>query len=104
MFVGSDRYPMVVTQVISNKKIRVAHMHDIDYQRNKHVAENGVEFLLDDQMYKYVRVNETATNIEPIGNIYTLRKNNRWIEEGQGLWETCAIHIGVADEYMDPNF
>ena len=98
MFVGSDSYPMVITQVISNKKIRVAHMNDTDYENNMHVTENDIDLLPNEHMYKYVRVNEVSTNIEPIGDIFTLRKNKRWMKEGKGLWETGAIHIGKADE------
>lgn len=104
MFVGSDEYPMVITEVISNKKIRVAHMHDGDYECNKHITTNGIEFIPNEHMYKYVRVNDTATNIVPIGEIFTLRKNGRWMKEGAGLWETGGIHIGKAEEYMDPSF
>jgi len=34
MFVGSDRYAMVVTKVITPKKIMVAHLRDNDENNN----------------------------------------------------------------------
>ncbi len=104
MFVGSDRYPMVVTEVISKNKIRVSHMHDDDYERNKRTDENGIDFIPNEFMYKYVRINNERTNIVPMGDVFSLRKNGRWIKEGHGLWETGAIHLGHADEYRDPSF
>lgn len=103
-FVGSDRYPMVVTEVISPKKVRVAHMKDSDYESNKHIDKNNNEFIPNEFMYKYVRINDGQTNIIPIGSVFSLRKNGRWIEEGHSLWETGGIHLGHADEYMDPSF
>ena len=94
MFVGSDRYPMVVTEVISKKKIRVSHLYDDDYEHNIQINEDGIDVLPDEFMSKYVRR----------GDVFTLRKNRRWIKEGHGLWETGAVHLGHADEYRDPSF
>lgn len=104
MFVGSDEYPMVITEVISPTIIRVADMHDGDYECNKRKDKDGIEFLPNEYMFKYVRVNDEGTNIVPIGDIFTFRKNKRWIEKGCGLWETGGLHIGEANEYRDPNF
>ncbi len=94
MFVGSDRYPMVVTEVISKKKIRVSHLYDDDYEHNIQINKDGIDFLPDEFMSKYIRR----------GDVFTLRKNRRWIKEGHGLWETGAVHLGHADEYRDPSF
>lgn len=101
MHVGSDLYAMVVTEVISSKKIRVADMMDEDYAT---LNENGknVQMLSKDQMKKYVDV--TDTSIIPIGEVYSYRKNKRWVAEGRGLWETGGVHLGHATEYMDPSF
>ena len=101
MFVGSDSYAMVVTEVISPKKIRAAHMMSEDYSTLNEEDED-IQFLSKEQMKKYVRV--TDTTILPMGKIYSYRKNKRWIVEGHGLWDTGGIHLGHATEYRDPSF
>jgi len=101
MFAGSDSYAMVVTEVISPKKIRVSHMMNEDYS-TLNENDNNVQILSKEQMKKYVYV--TDTSIIPIGEVYSYRKNHRWIAEGRGLWETGGIHLGHATEYRDPNF
>lgn len=101
-FCGSDRWPMVITEIISPKCVRVASMTDDDYNSNRPHDEYGNEFLYD--MSAYVRVNNKRTKIEPKGNIYKLRKNGRWLKEGANLWSTGAVHFGEADEYRDPSF
>ena len=100
-FVGSDSYAMVVTEVISPKKIRVSHMMNEDYS-TLNENDNDVQILSTEQMKKYVYV--TDTTIIPIGEVYSYRKNYRWIAEGCGLWETGGIHLGHATEYRDPSF
>ena len=99
-FVGTDRYAMVVTEVLSPKKIRVAHMDWNDYDTLDESADKHV--LTKEQMKKYVVVSENT--ISPSGSIYTFRKNHKWIEEGDSLWNTGAVHIGYADNYRDPSF
>lgn len=104
MFVGSDRYPIVITEIISPKSVRVTHMWDIDYSNNMRKDDNGNDFLITDVMRNYVKVNPNRTGFVSVGDIYKLRKNGRWIKEGRGLWETGAVHFGRADEYRDPSF
>ena len=104
MFVGSDRYAMVVTEVINKKKIRVDHMIDDDYNGEKYSDQNGADFIPIFNMNKYARVNDEQTGFESTGRIYTYRKNKRWMPAGSGLWETCSIHLGKADNYRDPSF
>ena len=101
-FVGSDRYAVVITEVISPKCVRVANMKDSDYNSNRPTDEYGNEFIYD--MSEYVRVNDERTKIEPVGNLFKLRKNGRWIIEGDGLWSGGGVHFGEADEYRDPSF
>ena len=101
MFVGSDSYAMVVTEVISQKKIRLSHMMDEDYS-TLNENDNNIQMLSKNQMKKYIYV--TDTSIIPIGVVYSYRKNKRWIAEGSGLWETGGIHLGHATEYRDPSF
>ena len=104
MFVGSDRYPIVITEVISQKEVRVEDMHDIDYSNNMRKDDNDNDYLTNDTMRNYAKVNPDRTGFVSIGDIYKLRKNGRWIKKGHGLWETGAVHFGCADEYRDPSF
>jgi len=101
-YVGSDRYAVVITEIISPKCVRVAGMTSEDYESYRPKDENGNEYL--PNVSKYVRVNAERTKIEARGDIYKLRKNGRWIREGRDLWSTGAIHFGEADEYRDPSF
>ena len=104
MFCGSDRYAMVVTEVLTPKKIKVAHV--LDEHENKFITKNGIHYLPEDLLkvystfvpdkYGYCGFNVPRT--------YTLRKNGRWMPLGQGMWETCSIHIGEAESYRDPSF
>lgn len=101
MFVGSDRYAMVVTEVISQKKIRLSHMMNEDYS-TLNENDNNIQMLSKNQMKKYIYV--TDTSIIPIGVVYSYRKNKRWIAEGSGLWEISGIRLGHATEYRDTSF
>ena len=100
MFVGSDRYAMVITEVISPKKIRVDHMDNSDY--NTLNENDKMQNLSKKQMMNYVNV--TDKTITPSGDIFSYRKNHRWIKEGQDLWGTGSIHLGHAENYRDPSF
>ena len=100
MFVGTDRYAMVVTEVISPKKIRVDHMNDSDYDTLN--EDEKMQQLSKKQMKDYVVVNDKT--ITPSGDIFSYRKNHRWIKEGQDLWSTGSIHLGHAENYRDPSF
>lgn len=101
-FVGSDRYACVVTDVISDKKIRIAPMTYEDYAS---LNENDtLQYLETSRMINYIDLTEDGKHIQPIGTIYTLRKNGRWMPEGSGLWGTCSIHLGHAENYRDPSF
>ena len=104
MFCGSDRYAMVVTEVISPKKIKVAHV--LDSHEDKFVDENEIDFLPEELLEEYKKFvpDEYGYRGFYVPRTYTLRKNGRWMEEGKGLWETCSIHIGVAENYRDPSF
>ena len=101
-FVGSDRYAYVVTDVINDKKIRVSQMLHADYCS---LDENeSIQHLDTSRMINYVGISGDGKHFQPLGIIYTLRKNGRWMPEGAGLWETGSIHLGHAEEYMDPSF
>ena len=102
MFVGSDRYAMVVTDVLSDKKIMVTHMYDEDYKTLN--EKDAIQILDSSVMGKYTYLTEDRKHILPIGIVYSLRKNHRWIKEGQDLWGTGSIHLGHAENYLDPCF
>ena len=104
MFVGSDQYAVVITEVISPKVVRVAHIEDNDYSTNMLKDENNNDYIPVYRMYNYARVNEERTGFVSSGTIFKLRKNNRWIRQGDSLWGTGAVHFGHANNYMDPSF
>jgi len=103
-FVGSDRYAVVITEIISPKCVRVAHMRDADYPHNIKQDSNGNDYLEPSIVKNYVSLDTDRTSIKPIGRLFRLRKNGRWIQEGNDLWSTGAVHFGEADEYRDPSF
>lgn len=104
MFVGSDRYAMIVTEVLGPKKVRVDHMDDTDYKEIENYTVGDIQILRGVRMIKYTKISDDGQHWEGTGKIYTLRKNGRWMPEGKGLWETCSIHLGHAENYMDPCF
>jgi len=103
MFVGSDRYAMVVTEVFNNKKIKVTYI-DHEDMNSIIVNENSSDYLPDNVMNKYASINDNRTGWEGVGSVYTYRKNKRWMPHGEDCWGTCSIHLGKAENYRDPNF
>ena len=105
MYCGSDRYAMVVTEVISPKTIKVAHC--LDAHEDKFVEdENGIEMLPIEMVEEYKKFVPDKYGYcgFNVPRTYTLRKNGRWMPKGAGMWETRSIHIGCADSYRDPSF
>ena len=96
MFVGSDRYAMIVLEVKSPKKVIITHMHDVDYAEYEKSPE---AFDGEAAIKKYKNFGSYYEGTE-----YTLRKNGRWLPKGYGLWETCSVRFGSADNYRDPCF
>ena len=98
MYVGSDRYAMIVLEVLSPKRIIVAHMTSEDYKayEDDPKAFDGAAVI---KKYMNESLNSYYDGIE-----YSLRKNNRWMPKGSGMWETCSLHIGEAENYWDPSF
>ena len=96
-FIGSDRYPYVITSVISPKKICIARMADEDYNNNLITdEENDYQYLAMRDLLPYI------TNAND--KVYTKRRNGRWVQEGAGQWSPGGISIGHADHYLDPCF
>ena len=105
MFCGTDRYAMVVTEVISPKTIKVAHLQN-DFEADLITDENGImwlpEILLD--TYKSFVPDENGYCGFYVPITYTLRKNMRWMPKGQDMWGTSSVMIGKAENYRDPEF
>ena len=99
-FVGSDRYRVVVVDVINAKTILVSMMRDIDSVLI-YTDEQGVQRLPLECLDKYRNISYGFYG-HPV--VYTLRRNNRWLPKGDGMWDTCNIQIGRAEEYRDPCF
>lgn len=107
MFCGSDRYAMVVTEVINNKKIKIDYLYCSDfYLTNNTYTDNKTkcDFLNDAELIKFVMPNKNRTGWEGTGKIYTYRKNKRWMPFKSECWGTCSIHLGKAENYRDPSF
>ena len=101
MFVGSDRYAMVVTHVLSPKRIVVAHIFDC-HENIFEKDENGIEWMPKDVMNMYFNSDKPYNYHE--GHVYTYRKNKRWMPLGDDMWGTGSIHVGHAENYRDPSF
>ena len=105
MFCGSDRYAMVVVEVVSPKKIKVAYADDFE---EKFVTdENGVHMLPEEFLSELKELGDYHVNAghsRGFLHTYTYRKNGRWMPAGHGMWETCSIHVGKAESYRDLSF
>lgn len=104
MFVGSDSYAMVVTEVITPKKIKVAHV--LDSHMKEFVINDGIMNLPTDLLKEYEKFvpDEFGHCGFYVPRTYTLRKNGRWMPAGSNMWETGSVHIGVAENYRDPSY
>lgn len=86
--VGSDRYPYTVVEVLSDKKIVV---QADDYKRTD---KNGMS---ESQTYEY------TPNPNSLRVVVTLRKNGRWVREGES-GKGRGFAIGHRDAHQDPHF
>jgi hypothetical protein len=90
---GSDRYPAVVRHVHSATRIsvsRVAFRADVEGGHN-HVGPQ-----------KYT-IDLTDYDREEPARIYTLRKNGRWVAQGDSH-RAQGLTVGTASAYIDPHF
>ena len=98
-YVGSDEYPIVVVDVISDKRIVICNL--LSHHMDKLVYDiNEVQILPSLYLSEYLKINNNY--YAPV--TYSYRKNKRWMPAGSGQWETCSIVIGRANEYRDPSF
>ena len=105
MYVGSDRYAVVVTEVISPKKIKVAHMLN-EHEQYIRQNENGIDILSPEfvEIYAQFVPDKWGYCGFNVPRTYTLRKNGRWMQQGSEMWGTSSVHIGHAENYRDPCF
>jgi len=100
LFCGSDRYPVVVTEIIDRRTIRVDFLEDFDYEYSIiGKLDNNINYLHPNRLSHYMWNSD-----EGKGKPYTYRKNKRWIEMGKDMWSAASVHLGKADSYRDPNF
>lgn len=88
-FSGSDRYPYTVVEVVSDKKVIL--QADIAKRTDK----NGLSEI---QTYEYT----PDPDAEKI--VVTLRKNGRWVRDGESMKGGTGFHIGHREAYSDPSF
>ena len=88
-YVGSDRYPNTIVKVITPKKIIV--------QRDNFTRTDKIR-LTKEQEYVYSRNGEASFVT------VSLRKNGRWVTEGQKANGGIGFEIGYRRAYLDPSF
>ena len=86
--VGSDSYPLTVVQIINERKI-VAQKDNY-----KRTDNNG---LSESQTYEF------TPNPEGAKVTLTLRKNGRWVEQGEEM-RSSSYSVGERHAYSDASF
>lgn len=95
----SDRKPGTVSEIIGKKTIRVEHC---DYEIIK--GDKPLPYGTQPNIEFKPRTIEEIT-AEPKGQIYTLRKNGRWVLQGCSMNQTgCTVMLGKRDYYYDFSF
>lgn len=130
MFVGSDRYGVICTEVLSPNRVKVYTVYEPDFFKNVEETNEGM-FVSEEMLNKIKKDNEF--NVEQFKEEcmaithklpndaeileeeechynkfykeYSLRKNGRWMEKGKPADYPClAIGWGFARPYIDPGF
>ena len=90
MLLWTDRHAATVTTVYSQKRIGVT--------RDKAIRVDKYNMTDSGQRYEYV-LDPTAPE-----QVYTLRKNGRWVGEGETMKGGSKLAVGYKDEYYDYSF
>lgn len=108
MYVGSDRYAVICTEVISNKKCNIIICHNLTENNIEDVTkkdEEGIEYM-DPTYFEYIK--EKFKNVDPEYDErleYSLRKNGLWYQKGSEMRPgCCGVRFGYAQPYCDPSF
>ena len=95
----TDRNPGTVSEIISPKTIRVEHCDHTAVPK-----EGGYQYGEDIPQIFNPRTVEEMTK-DPQGNIYTLRKNGKWVMKGCSMYQSgLSVMLGDRDYYYDPSF
>lgn len=86
----SDRKPATVTRVSpSGREVTVQR------DRSKRIDDNGMS---EGQVYEYER------DPHAVSEVFTLRKNGRWVEKGRKMGQGLRLGLGYREEYYDFSF
>lgn len=85
----SDRHPYTIIKVNSPKKIT------LQQDRAVRIDQNGLSEI---QEYRYEPDTQGPTRVA------TLRKNGRWITQGESIKNGAAFALGYREEYYDFSF
>lgn len=92
---GSDRYPGTISWVGKVKGKPAIGVVNCDYKR---VDNNGMSEC---QSYVFFQSQKLE---DKVGTVYTLRKNGRWVRDGEDLNRgSCAV-LGHRDAHYDFSF
>jgi hypothetical protein len=89
--IGSDRYPIIVTEVISPRKIVVMQIH---FEADK---ANGHEYFGSQNWKFYPEERHSPVTL-------TLRKNGRFVRQGLAMRYGSGYGFGQFSAYQDPSF
>ena len=97
----TDRNPGTITEIISPKQIRIERCdHEAVPKEGGYVFGENIP-----QIFKPRTVEEIEADKEPRGEIYSLRRNGKWIIKGASLHQSgLSAMIGERDYYYDPHF
>ncbi len=86
----SDRKPATVVRVsASGREV------EIQRDRSKRTDDNGMS---EGQVYEYER------DPHAVREVFTLRKNGRWVEKGMRMGQGLRLGLGYREEYYDFSF
>ena len=78
-----------------------------DADEKTFVSDNGIHMMPENVFEKYKNMKDWEPCCGQSYGVklpYTLRKNGRWMPQGEGMWGTSSVHIGHAENYRDPSF
>lgn len=104
MYVGSDRYAVVCTEVISNKKCKLVVMYNLTENNVGSLIkkdDEGVEYI-DNDYFSYIKEQSYKEDNQLE---FSLRKNGLWYQKGSEMRPgCCGVRFGYAQPYCDPSF